>query len=333
MRRSLTLLCVFGCYTATNYSSPRTPETFGEWSTPVNVGPPLNTADNDNYAVLSRDELTIYFTSDRPGGLGAEDLWFATRESIDSPWGEPQNMGAPINTSVADSLPFLSSNEHVLYFRSTRDGGCGQGDIWMTRRRNHHSEWEEPTNLGCALNTSADEVAPAFFEDPETEQAWLFYGSNRPGIGPGIGDYDVYASPLGEDGFVGGGMLVRELSSPARDTRIFIRKDGLEAFVTTNRVGGQGLLDIWVSTRETLSDPWSVPVNLGTPVNSEFDDGSPWLSKDGTTLYFFSTRPAGGYGKRDIWYTTRSKKEHENTVHHAQSTVYEILRARFSWLR
>ena len=111
----------------------------------------------------------------------------------------------------------------------------------MTRRRNKHSDWQEPTNLGCVLNTSSfDETAPAFFEDPKTEQAWLFFGSNRPGTCPescpnGIGDYDVYASPLGEDGSVGPGILVPEFSSPARDTRIFIRKDGLEAFITSNR--------------------------------------------------------------------------------------------------
>ena len=309
MRQILTLLCVVGCYAATNYSSPRPAETFGEWSPPVNVGPPLNTADNDNYAVLSRDELTIYFTSDRPGGFGGDDLWFATRETVDSPWREPQNMGAAINTVAADSLAVLSSNEHVMYFHSTRGGGCGQGDIWATRRQNRHSEWEQPSNLGCVLNTPAVEIAPAFFEDPETEQATLFYGSNR----PGSADFDVYASPLGEDGYVGPGVLVHELSSAGRDTRIFVRKDGLEAFVTSNRTGGQGLIDIWVSTRGTLSDLWSVPIDLGSPVNSEFDDGSPWLSKDGTILYFFSTRP--GYGKRDIWYTTRVKGDRENGAH------------------
>ena len=321
MRRFvLTLLCVLGCYTATNYSSPRTAETFGEWSTPVNVGPPLNTADNDNYAVLSRNELTIYFTSDRPGGLGVEDLWFATRESVDSLWDDPQNMAA-INSSVADSLPFLSPNEHVLYFHSTRVGGCGKGDIWMTRRRNKQSDWQKPTNLGCVLNTSDVEIAPAFFEDPETEQAWLFYGSDRPG---GLGDYDVYASPLGEDGSVGPVIHIPDLSSKARDTRVFIRKDALEAFVTTNRPGGQGLIDIWVSTRETLSDSWPAPVNLGRPVNSEFDDGAPWLSKDGTTLYFFSNRS----GNRDIWYTTRVKGHHENGVHLDGRPIYEVLRAR-----
>jgi len=311
MRRFLTALCALGCYTATIHSSPLTPQTFGDWSTPVNVES-LNTGSNDEYAVLSRDGLTIYFTSDRPGsqirpdGSLGLDLWFATRDSVDSRnWNQSQNMGPQINSAADDSLPFLSSNEHILYFFSKRPGGCGQGDIWMTRRRNKHSEWQEPINLGCDLNTSFDETAPAFWEDPKTEQAWLFFGSNRTG---GIGDYDVYASPLGEDGSAGRGILVPEFSSPARDTRIFIRKDGLEAFITSNRLGSLGVppsLDIWVSTRNTLSDPWSVPTNLEN-VNSQVDDVAPWLSKDGTTLYFSSNRP-GGSGMRDIWYTTRTK--------------------------
>ena len=105
----------------------------------------------------------------------------------------------------------------------------------------------------------------------------------------------------------GPGILVPEFSSPGRDTRIFIRKDGLEAFITSNRLGSQGI-DIWVSTRDSLSDPWSAPTNLGFPFNSTADDGSPWLSKDGRTLYFFSTRTDSGWqGGRDIWYTTREK--------------------------
>jgi hypothetical protein len=290
--------------------SPRASQVFGDWSAPINPGPPLNTPSNDNYAVLSKDQLTIYFTSNRPGGLGKDDLWFATRESIDSPWRDPQNM-ASINSADIDSLPFLSPNEHVLYFYSQRPGPCGAtatgpGDIWMARRPNRHSDWEEPTNLGCVLNTSADEIAPAFFRDPASGQAWLFYGGNRIIPGVSIGDYDVYASPLGEHGVAGPGILVPEFSSPGRDTRIFIRKDGLEAFITSNRVDSLGGTDIWVSTRDTLSDPWSVPTNLGFSFNSTVDDGAPWLSKDGTTLYFFSTR-TGGYGGRDIWYTTRMK--------------------------
>jgi hypothetical protein len=219
-------------------------------------------------------------------------------------------MGPLVNSEADDSLPFLSPNEHVLYFHSARvrpESCGGQGDIWMTRRRNKHSEWKQPTNLDCAplgANTSATETAPALFEDPTTEQAWLFYGSDRTG---GPGDFDVYASPLGGDGSAGPGILFPQFSSPKRDTRIFIRKDGLEAFITSNRLGSlNASLDIWVSLRGTLSDEWSAPTNLGTPVNSLFDDVAPWLSKDGTTLYFSSNR-AGAIGLRDIWYSTRVK--------------------------
>ena len=305
MRRSLTL-CLLAWYVAAPGSTPQSTEVYDEWSSPINVGPPVNTEYNDTYAILSRDELTMYFTSDRPGGLGGDDLWFATRESADAPWDEPQNMRA-LNTSALDSLAVLSSDEHVMFFHSTRPGGCGAGDIWMTRRHNRRSqEWNPPTNLGCVVDTAATEIAPFFFENPETGQVTLFYGSDRVCLRPEC--FDVYASVVDEDGYFGPGALVPEFSSPipGRDTRIFIRRDGLEAFITSNRTGGQGLLDIWTSTRDSLSDMWSTPVDLSSPVNSASDDGSPWLSRDGTTLYFFSTR-ALGYGQRDIWYTTRVK--------------------------
>ena len=108
-----------------------------------------------------------------------------------------------------------------------------------------------------------------------------------------------------------------EFSSPipGRDTRIFIRRDGLEAFITSNRANGQGLIDIWTSTRETLSDPWPTPIDVPSPVNGSCDDGSPWLSRDGTTLYFFSNRGVGTEcGRRDIWYTTRMKIKQENVI-------------------
>src|SRR5678810_1323875 len=88
MTRALTLLCALGCYAAIGFSSLGAAETFGDWSTPLNIGLSLNTAANDEYAVLSRDELTIYFTSDR-AGFGGLDLWFATRDSVHSLWSDP----------------------------------------------------------------------------------------------------------------------------------------------------------------------------------------------------------------------------------------------------
>src|SRR5215510_9843826 len=176
MKRAVTLLCLVGCYTVISDSSPSAAQIFGAWSAPRNVVE-LNTTYNDSYPFLSRDGLTIYFTSNRvEGGLGGDDLWFATRESADAAWSTPHNMGAVINTVSDDSLPFLAPNEHVMYFHSNRvSGSCGEGDIWMTRRRNKHSAWEQPTNLGCVLNTNKTEIAPSYFKDPETKQTWLFY--------------------------------------------------------------------------------------------------------------------------------------------------------------
>jgi hypothetical protein len=83
-------------------------------------------------------------------------------------------------------------------------------------------------------------------------------------------------------------------------------------FLTSSRAGsvldrlGQQSIDLWVSTRATTRDPWSAPQNLGPTINTSSADGGPALSCDGTTLYFYSTRP-GGVGKEDLYVTTRAK--------------------------
>jgi hypothetical protein len=110
------------------------------------------------------------------------------------------------------------------------------------------------------------------------------------------GDYTTFDAPAS----------VPELNSPNRDTRTSIRKDGLEIFITSTRPGGQGGLDIWVSTRASTLDPWSSPVDLPAPINTSANDGAPSIARDRTTLYFDSTR-AGGLGGRDLVVSTREK--------------------------
>jgi hypothetical protein len=77
-------------------------------------------------------------------------------------------------------------------------------------------------------------------------------------------------------------------------------------FFDSNRAGGFGGLDVWSATRETISDPWSVPINLGPNVNSSANETRPFLSWGGTTLYFGTTRQ-GVEGVSDIFFTTRTK--------------------------
>jgi hypothetical protein len=211
------------------------------------------------------------------------------------------------NSPSNDSLAVFSTSGNIMYFHSDRPGGCGTGDLWTSRAKRGGDVWAAPVNMGCVVNTTSTEIAPAFYANDDQGLSTIYFGSNRPG---GIGGFDVYETWTTDEDLEsavwGPGMLVPELSSPKRDTRTFVRRDGREVFITTDRDFGVGGLDIWVAAREDSSNFWSTPVNPGPPLNSAADDGSPALSRDGRTLYFFSTRP-GGFGGRDIWFTVRTK--------------------------
>ena len=276
---------------------------FSDWSPPVNLGPIVNFQVINQHPALSKDGLSLYFGAGK--AIGVLDIWVSQRSSLDDPWGPPQNLGPNINTPFNESAPNLTSDGHFLYYHSSRPGGCGTTDLYVSHRRHKHDDlaWEPAVDLGCTINSPYDNDGPTFFHDRETDTTVLYFTSTRPG---GPGDFDIYVSTQDEDGNWGPGVLVPELSSPARDTRTAIRRDGLEIFVSSARPGGVGGEDIWVSTRDSTRDPWSTPVNLGPVVNSPAFDGGPALSWDGTTLYFHSERP-GGFRKRDLWVTTRTK--------------------------
>ena len=166
-------------------------------------------------------------------------------------------------------------------------------------------------NLGSGVNTTANDAQASLFEDEETETITLYFSSNRLG-GPGLDD--IYASTLQSDGTFAPAGLLPELSTSSNDRQPAIRRDGLEMFFGSDRLGTLGAIDLWVATPATTHDPWSTPVNLGPVVNTTLIDARPALSFDGTTLYFQSTRPgavgcASGAASCvfDLWVTTRSK--------------------------
>lgn len=278
---------------------------FSDWSAPANLGPVLNTNFGEVAPSISKNGLSLYFFSDRPGGFGGNDIWVSQRASVHDPWGLPQNLGPTINTSADDNAPTLSLDGHRLYFASDRPGGFGGLDLYVSRRHNKRKDfaWRPPENLGSGVNTFANDAAAAPFEDDVTGTITLYFHSNQPG---GIGGDDIYASTLSADETFAPAVLVEELSSPFLDRLPGIRRDGLEMFVASNRPGTFGLLDLWVSTRASTSDPWSTPVNLGPVINSAAIDGRAVLSFGGTRLYFHSTRP-GGFGSFDLYVSTRTK--------------------------
>ena len=297
---ALTVLLVLGLV-AYNAAASK----FSDWSAPVNLGPIVNSAFNDFAPAVSKNGLSLYFSSDRPGGLGPSDIWVSQRNSRDDPWGVPVNLGPPVNTSFGERAPNFSRDGHWMFFVSDRPGGVGGDDLWVSWRTNIHDDlgWQPPINLGAGVNSATFDAGATFFENDEAGTPLLFFSSTRAG---GPGGEDIYVSAQTADGSFGPATLVSELSSPQADRRPTIRFDGLEIIFFSNRPGALGGADLWASTRETVFDSWSVPVNLGPVVNSTSNEGPSYLSSDGRSLILTSDRP-GGFGALDLYVTTRQR--------------------------
>ncbi len=302
---------------------------FGPWSTPVNIGPPVNTVLPDDQPFITKDGLSLYFARlEGSAASSPQHIWVAKRNSKRDNWGEPQKLGPAINASINQNHPFVTIDGHWLYFASNRPGGFGRNDIYVSWRPNKHEDfptdpsggWQEPVNLGASINTSFGERSPIIFEDDETGVTTLYFDSNR----PGLGGFDIYASTLQPDGTFGRAVLVTELSTSSNDEEPTISRNGLEMYFISDRPGstpdgfGGFSRDIWVSTRARTSDPWGTPQNLdvmnarlgGGPINSKYYEARPALSFDGTFLYFVNGgRPENLGGQRwfDIWMSTRTR--------------------------
>ena len=155
----------------------------GQWSEPVLVmlG---DTAFNYLYPAISSDGLTLYFTSDMPGGFGGYDLWRATRKSTADDFGRPVNLTSIINTPGREVMPVLR-NDSLLYFSSDGHPGIGGQDLFSARL-NPNGKWSTPTNMGVPINSSYDEMSIVFYPDPETSSVVErgYFSSNRPFADP-----------------------------------------------------------------------------------------------------------------------------------------------------
>jgi len=263
--------------------------------------PNVNTSVNDGCPIESRDGLSLYLASNRPGTSGGNDIWVADRLSKDAPWGAPQNLGAPVNSAANDFCP-TPVGGNWLFFVSERPGpetcaaAPGLGDIYLTRN-NPAQGWTEPVHLGCAEtgdgpNTLGAEFSPSLIETDEG--TYLFYSSNAQG------SQDIYMSRMDSGGRFGPGTRIDELSTGFDDRMPNVSKNGLEIVFSSNRPGGYGGQDVYTASRSSTDQPWSAPVNVGPNVNTAGNETRASLSWDLRRLHF------GRDG--DIYVSTRQKR-------------------------
>jgi len=214
--------------------------------------------------------------------------------------GTPTNLRWPVTNSDIEGSPSISADGLSLYFSRIRSGSA---DIYVTQRASVSDPWGEAVNLGPAVNSSSYDGEPGISSDGLS----LYFGSKRPG---GYGKADIWVATRAStsDPWEKAVNLGPTINTEADDIDVCISADGLSLYFDSFREGGHGSIDLWVATRETPSDPWQEPVNLGTAVNGLSGDSAPSISADGKVLFFsdfFDPRP-GGQGNADIWMTMRA---------------------------
>ncbi|WP_225870913.1 OmpA family protein [Pedobacter cryophilus] len=157
------------------------------WSTPVNLGFPINTKGWESQPSLSADGRTLYFVSDRKGGFGSYDIWKSTI-SDDGKWTMPENLGSNINTPYSEQYPFIHPDGRTFYFSSTGWTGFGRKDLFISRL-DTSNVWSKPQNLGYPINTYGDESGLTI----NSSGTKAFFSSNNFN---GFGGFDIYSFDL-----------------------------------------------------------------------------------------------------------------------------------------
>ena len=232
-------------------------------------------------------------------GIVATIALCSGRAKADFTFGEPVNLGPTVNGPDHDQMPSISSDGLELYFMSRRPGGVGDWDIWVAGRETTNDPWAEPVNIGPAVNGTGEDWSPCISADGLE----LYFEANRPG---GFGDTDILvASRKTTDEPWGNPVnLGSTVNSSSRDGGPNISPDGLELYFKSNRPGGYGGEDLWVSNRPTKDDPWGIPINLGSTINGPDWDREPSISSDGLVLFFSCNQT----GYIDLWFTSRETK-------------------------
>jgi hypothetical protein len=253
----------------------------------------------DGCPIESRDGLSLYIASPRTGSLGGNDIWAADRASKSEPFGQPQNLGDPVNSGANDFCPTPIYGNYLM-FVSERPGddehttchtGPGSGDIYMIRR-NAAFGWGEPIHLGCAEdgtgpNTDGAEFSPSLVT---TKEGTFLYFSSTVG-----GNHDIYVSKQGKNGKFGPPSPVTELNTEFDDRMPNVSSDGLEVVFSSSRpmdakgaanFGPPGTFDVLYARRNNTRQKFSKPVNLGGNANGPGNETRSTFSWDRKRLYF-----------------------------------------------
>ncbi len=211
-----------------------------------------------------------------------------------------ENMGDKINTVYAEYSPVLTLDMKTLYFTSRREGSTGNKkdqkglyyeDVYFTTYEN--GEWVDAKHVGGKINTVGHEATISISPDGKT---LFLYRDDK-------GDGNIYTSQLNGNEWSKPEKLPNTINTENWETHACLSPDNNTLYFVSDRPGGYGGRDIWKS--EKIRGEWAEPENLGSTINTPFDEDAPYMLPDGFTLYFASQghENMGGF---DIFISTIS---------------------------
>jgi hypothetical protein len=222
------------------------------WDAPRNLGDKVNSPSNEYCTGLSPDEHWMVFASDRTGGCGGQDLWITHRQNRrdDFGWESPTNLGCDINSAAHDNAARYfddpATGETLLYFAGGRPGGPGAGDIWVAPALDGTKDTFGPPSLLAEFSIATYNDSHPLMRKDGLE---FIFVSNRPG---GLGT-DLWSSTRAsmEDPWPDP-VNLKSVNSAATDFRPTLSFDGRMLIFASDRPGGLGGGDLYVSTRTKL---------------------------------------------------------------------------------
>ncbi|RKR83233.1 WD40 repeat protein [Mucilaginibacter gracilis] len=254
---------------------------------PVNIGPEINSVNDEYMPVITADESELIFTRKINNN---ED--FYKSNNLNGKWTPAVYLSNQINTpDYNEGAQSITQDGQYLFFTGCdRPQGLGKCDIYVAKKNGN--DWDVPYNLDAPINTRNWESQPSISSDGRV----LYFVSNRKG---GYGGYDIWKSTLTAKGWGEPENLGPNVNTPFDEQSPFIHPDDNTLYFSSNGWPGLGNMDVFISRRDAYGK-WQKPENLGYPINTSADDSGLTLNANGDLAYF-SSNNLKGYGGFDIY--------------------------------
>lgn len=200
------------------------------------------------------------------------------------------NPGAPVNTSSNEYFPFLSNDQNTLFF-TRQHRQFGDENLFYSQRLG--SNWVPSVYIDSSFNTPVNEGMATFTRDG---RQMFFTACQRPDV---EGTCDIRKANMRSTNIQSIDILKGALNSERWESQACISCDGTALYFASNREEGVGSTDLYVSYLQA-DGTWGPAENLGTNINTDKDEESPFITNDGKTLFFSSTGHLG-MGEQDLF--------------------------------